>query len=209
MPMTGKVTAVFAFPALCAAALLLFSCTQQTPATTAAAPQAAPAATLEPAPRVALPVISTTTELRDAKDALLGYVVSSSEDGLEVYTPKDYLVSLSWAGTPRDGLALYTEPAGAGTVFVQWSNAYPLQGYVTVIKGTPYIAATLNAEGNAVADPDITSYQSYYFDGAVTDIPSTPVLGSYGAFPLQKAGLADIGVPSSVSLPLKAVSRPE
>jgi hypothetical protein len=196
--------------ALCAAALVVISCSQQTPSIATPAPQAAsaaPAATLEPAPHVVLPVISTTTELRDAQGVFLGYVVSSNADGLEVFTPKDYLVSMSWAGTLQDGIALFTEPAGGGTVFVQWSNAYPLQGYVTVIKGRPYIAASLNAEGNAVADPGITSYQSYYFDGTTIDLPATPVLGSYGAYPLQQAKLADIGVPSSVSLPLKAVSR--
>ena len=117
------------------------------------------------------PVISTATELRDAQGVFLGYVVSSNADGLEVFTPKGYLVSMSWAGTLQDGIALFTEPSGKGTVFVQWSNAYPLQGYVTVIKGKPYIAASLNAEGNAVADPGITSYQSYYFDGTTNDMP--------------------------------------
>lgn len=192
--------------ALCAAALLLISCTQ-TPSTTSPTPQAAPSATLEPAPRVVLPVISTATELRDAQGILLGYVVSSNADGLEVLTPKDYIVSMSWAGTMQDGIALFTEPAGKGKVFVQWSEAYPLRGYVTAISGKPYVAASLNAEGNAVADPRITSYRSYYFDGTTTDLPATPVLGTYGAYPLREVQLADIGVPSSVSLPLKAFSR--
>jgi hypothetical protein len=193
--------------ALCATAFLVISCTQQTPSTATPAPQAAPSASLEPVPRVVLPAISTATELRDAQGVFLGYVVSSNADGLEVFTPKDYLVSMSWAGTLQDGIALFTEPAGKGTAFVQWSSAYPLKGYVTVIKGRPYIAASLNAEGNAVADPGITSYQSYYFDGTTIDLPSTPVLGSYGAYQLQPAQLSDIGVLSSVSLPLKAVSR--
>jgi hypothetical protein len=192
------------------AALFLASCTQPgSTSTTSSVPPAPTSATTEPAPtpRVLPPAVNTATLLKDANGNFLGYVIFSDAVGLEISTPKGYIVSLDWRGTLLDGIALFTQTDGTGTMFVQWSREYLLRGYVTVLNGKPYVAASVNGDGFAIADPGITSYQSYYFDGAIANLPATPVLEPYDAYPLKQVQLADIGMPLSVSLPLQLVSQ--
>ena len=192
------------------AALFLASCTQ--PGSTSTTPSAPPAPTpatteLAPAPRILPPAVDTSTQLKDANGNFLGYVILSDAGGLEISTPKGYIVSLDWHGTLLDGIALFTQTDGTGTMFVQWSKEHLLRGYVTMVNGKPYVAASANADGIAIADPGITSYQSYYFDGTIANLPATPVLEPYDAYPLKQVQLADIRMPASVSLPMQLVSQ--
>jgi len=159
-----------------------------------------------PAPRNAPSAVDTSTRLSDANGNFLGYVVSSGPSGLEIYTPKGYFVSMDWNGVLQDGIALFTGADGTGTMFFQWSSENALQGFVTSIGGHPYIPSSTGANGIAVADPGITSYESYYFDDSITNVPATPVLGPYDAYPLKRAQPVDIGMPSSMALPLRVVS---
>jgi hypothetical protein len=192
------------------AAFFLASCTQPgSTSTTSSAPPAPTSATTEPvpAPRILPPAVNTSTQLKDANGNFLGYVIFSDAGGLEISTPKGYIVSLDWGGALHEGIALFAQTDGTGTMFVQWSREHLLRGYVTVVNGKPYVAASVNADGFAIADPGITSYQSYYFDGTIANLPATPVLEPYDAYPLKQAQLADIGMPSSVSLPMQLVSQ--
>ena len=192
------------------AALFLASCTQ--PGSTSTTPSVSTSPTsatteLAPAPHILPPAVNTSTQLKDANGNFLGYVILSDAGGLEISTPKGYIVSLDWRGTLLDGIALFVQTDGTGTMFVQWSKEYLLRGYVTVVNGKPYVAASVNGDGFAIADPGITSYQSYYFDGTIASLPATPVLEPYDAYPLKQAQPADIGMPSSVSLPMQLVSQ--
>jgi len=187
--------------------LSLASCSS--PSTTPPiAPQAdtTPAAP-PPVPRSAPPAVDTSIRLSDAHGNFLGYVVSSSSSGLEIYTPKGYFVSMDWNGVLQDGIALFTGADGTGTMFFQWSSDSALQGFVTSIAGHPYFPSSSGANGIAVADPGITSYESYYFNDSIANVPVTPVLGAYNAYPLKRAQPADIGLPSSMVLPLRTVSQ--
>ena len=194
---------------VCLAALLAASCNQ--PGSTSTMPIApAPAttpATPEPAPRIIPPAVNTSTQLRDANGNFLGYVTESGSESVELYTPKGYLVSIDWQGTLLDGFALFTETDGAGTMFVQWSRDHALRGYVTVVNGKPCVAASTTGDGFAVADPGITSYQSYYFGGTTANLAATPVLEQYSAYPLKQVQLSDLGLPSSIPLPMQLVSQ--
>jgi hypothetical protein len=184
------------------------SCTQPTASQSAPAPQPeAAAAAPRQVSRFAPPAVDTTTQLTDANGNVLGYAVSSSATTVELFTLKGYLVSIDWNGALLDGIVLYTGPDGAGTAFFQWSREYALRGFVTAVGGQAFVPASTDADGLAIPDPDITSYQSYFFDGATSTIPATPVLGPYSAYRLKPALRAEIGLPDSPPLPLQLVSR--
>jgi hypothetical protein len=184
----------------------LASCSSPS-AQTPSAPQPGTPAAPPPAPRNAPPAVDTSTRLVDANGRSLGYVMSSSSSGTDIYTPKGYFVSIDQNGALQDGIALFTGADGTGTMFFQWSKDSVLQGFVTSINGHPYVASSVDANGIAVADPGITSYESYYFDDSITNVPATPVLAPYDAYPLKGAQLADIGLPSAMALPLRLVSQ--
>lgn len=184
------------------------SCTQPTASQSAPAPQTAPAA--EPTrvvSRSAPPEVDTSTRLLDANGNVLGYAVSSSASSVELFTPRRYLVSIDWNGALRDGIVLYTGPDGTGTAFFQWSADSALRGFTTAVNGQPLVAADTDADGLAIPDPDITEYQSYFFDGTTSTIMATPVLGPYSAYRLKPSQREDVGLPASPALPLQLVSR--
>jgi hypothetical protein len=180
------------------------SASSQTPP----APQPGTTPAAQPAVlRNAPPAVDTSTRLSDANGKILGYVTSSSPSSLDLYTPKGYFVSIDWNGTLLEGIALFTGADGTGTMFFQWTRESALRGFVASIHGHPYVASSLDGNGFAVADPGITSYESYSFNDSITNVPATPVLGPYNAYPLKQAQPADIGLPSSVALPLRIVSQ--
>lgn len=148
------------------------------------------------------PAVNKSIVLKDANGVVLGYVTSSSYVGVSIFTPTNYFVSLTWKGVLQDGFCYCTAANGAGTLFIMGALNSAFYGYSTSIGGQPYIAASVDTSGFAISDSSITGYQSYYSSGSFINGSST-VPTSVAAYPLKAATLADIGIPSSIALPMQ------
>ena len=186
-------------------AMILASCTQPNSQTPPPAPVDNTSAAAAPAPRILPSRIDESTRLLDANGTLLGYVTSSSAASIDLMTLKGYSVSIDWNGALLEGIALFTEPDGKGKIFFQWGRDTRCREPSRAVNGQPWVAASVDGNGFAVEDPDITSFQSYFIGGTLSNVPDTPVLAPYGAYPLKQVELADVGLPSTMALPLQIV----
>ncbi len=148
--------------------------------------------------------VNKSVVLKDANGVNLGYVVFAYSYGVEVYSSKRYFVELGWDGSFVDGDPYFTGPNGTGTIFI--TNTSPFFGAVVMVSGQPYVALSVDANGLAIPDASITGYQSEYWNNVLTNSTSSLSAGEI-AYDLKAATLADIGMPSSIALPMQLVSQ--
>jgi hypothetical protein len=152
-------------------------------------------------------LVNKSIKLTDGGGTFLGYVTSSNNIDVTIYTAKGYWVTLSWNGALADGGMLYTGTNGTGTPFGAGVVGREILGFVTIVGGQPYVAASLDTLGGAVYDPSLTSYLSIFAHGVITTFGSPQALKSVEevGFPMKLAQYSDIGIPSSIPTPLRLV----
>ena len=149
--------------------------------------------------------VSRSVKLNDANGHLLGFVTASDPTEVTIFTSKSYFVTLYWSGTLKPTVVYFTGPNGQGTMFTLWANTYPLWGYVAVYQGHPYVVTSIDASGFAIADPSITAYQSYCFDGVNITNSSGSLASEQCAYDMKQVQLADLGLPTSIATPMRMV----
>ncbi len=152
-------------------------------------------------------VAMRSMKLYDANDVFLGYCTSVYYSSIYIISSKDYMYSLNWDGQVSYGCCYFTEENFKGIMFIQ-SHSVVYGKAVFRYKNKLYTFKTLDANGNAIPDGEITHYKSLYNFGAEQTYPSNTLpLGmsipeNYKAYPLTEISKGDAGIPENIALPL-------
>ncbi len=152
-------------------------------------------------------VAMRSMKLYDANDVFLGYCTSVYYGSISLISSKDYMYSLNWDGQVTKWYFYFTEENCQGIMFIQSHNVVYGKA-VFRYKNRLYTFETLDVNGNAIPDGEITHYKSLYNFGEEETYPSnTFPLGisiseNYKAYPLTEISKDDAGIPENIALPL-------
>jgi hypothetical protein len=157
------------------------------------------------------PVFAKSAKLYDANDVFLGYCAKSDETGLTVYSSASYFYTLRWNGQIEDTAIGFTGPDGSGNpIYISSALAgYCFCGKTAKRAGNAFFSfKSVNADGSAASDASITAYRSFYIPsiGSITTLASDESLGAdYDVYALVTIDRAAVGIPASITTPLKLI----
>jgi hypothetical protein len=152
-------------------------------------------------------VVNKSIKLNDANGNFIGYVVSADSSQLYIYTDKNYLVNLLWNGTFSGDTVYYVDPQGDGLPFVALEDDAGCYYAKTVVlaNGKYLVPRDVDVNGYATSDASITSYKSFASkSGGIIDYDGN-LLGNSVAIVLVETTRAAVGLPATITLPLKLV----
>ncbi|EQA37145.1 hypothetical protein LEP1GSC047_0802 [Leptospira inadai serovar Lyme str. 10] len=144
------------------------------------------------------------TKVYDANNQFLGYGFPNAYS-IQMVSPTGYFYSLGWDGIITDSYIKFTQINGGGVAFIDATGA-PYAKFAERAGGSLYTAQQADVYGNAVSNPGITQYYSYYIAGSITNYPAGLTVGtSLKVFPLTTITKTVAGIPNTIALPIKVV----
>ena len=104
-------------------------------------------------------LVSRSIKLNDGNGNFIGYVVNVSKSSLNIYTNKNYFVTMDWKANISKSTVYFTDTDGKGTMFsLDYSNNIDsfLGNSVIYYDNKLYIPDTLDADGFIISDESIT-----------------------------------------------------
>jgi hypothetical protein len=149
-------------------------------------------------------VVAASVFAIDSNNNNLGLVLGVSDQGLMIMTPYGYICELNWAGDSRPFYfpTLYFSAVGCtGTPYMAQQIMKGTYVYYFADQSVLLAPNSVNADGTATIVS--ASYQSTYMTSTCAGTSGGPI----SLIQLKQVTRADIGLPTTITPPIKIVSQ--